>query len=215
MLEKENKRLGVNPSRLDLQKLKVQIHQFILSKTRAAKYYQWGQDPVLEKQIFEEELLWIERAFDKFYVDKLNKICSPEEQAQMKSEFIERAELWHELRQSGKNFPPEKMMRLFEMESAFNRGEVPYHLKRVNEDLGIILLEEPSEAPIKTLKEYMLEVELEKLIDLMEPEDLEKYKEIMRPEDLERLKNLKRSEDSGATKAKAASKIRDEEHYKE
>ncbi|NLO75294.1 MAG: hypothetical protein GX092_00180 [Clostridia bacterium] len=215
MLEKENNQLGVNQSGLELQKLKLQIHQFILARTRSARYYQWGQDPVLEKKIFEEELLWIERAFDKFYVDKLNKIYSPEEQAQMKSEFIERAELWHELRQSGKNFPPEKMKRLFVLESAFERGEIPYYLKRINKELGIIPIVEPSKPTIKTLKDWLLEKELEKKLDLMEPEDLEKYKEIMRPEDLERLKNLKRSEDSGATKAKAASKIRDEEHYKE
>jgi len=155
----------------DLQKLKVQIHHFILSRTRKAKYFKWSHTPAEEREIYENELLWIERAFDKFYDDKLRDVCSQEEQEQMKAEFIERAELWHELRQSGKNFPPEKMEKLFQLESAFNRGEVPYHLKRVNEDLGIIPIMEPSEPKIKTLKDWALETELERLKDLTEPED--------------------------------------------
>ena len=181
--------MGVKQPELDLQKLKVQIHQFILSKTRAAKYYKWGQDPAQEKKIFEEELLWIERAFDSFYVDRLNKICSQEEQEQIKAEFIERAELWHELRQSGKNFSPEKMKRLFEMESAFKRGEVPYHLKRVNKELGIIAGEE-SLKPEKnrSLKDYLLEVELERLKNLTESAEGEalKTKPIGKTKEVER-----------------------------
>lgn len=173
MLGKENIQFDNNQHEADLQKMKLQIHRHILSKTRSARYFKWGQPPAVEKDIFEKELLWIERAIERYKtIGNLNNVCSQEEQEQMKAEFIERAELWHELRKSGKNFPPEKMERLFALESANESdGMLPYHIKRINKELGIIATEEPPQPKIKSLQEYLHETEMERLKMLMGPED--------------------------------------------
>lgn len=106
-----------------IKKIKARMDSDIKNLSRRAdEYFNMNIDCFANERALKIEKAYINAVFNRNRRE-LEKLCEKEEIEQMRAEFIERAELWHEFREKGAKFPKEKMDRLIKLEYSSSHEE--------------------------------------------------------------------------------------------
>jgi len=122
----------------EVLELKDQIDRYASSKVQNEDYFRIGISKADSEKILNWERKMIETCFTIYYRRELESECTKQQAIAIKEQLLEKAELMHELRTMGADFPPKKMEKLAKLMQNSKASNGIIELGRINAKLGIV-----------------------------------------------------------------------------